>query len=245
MSRKKKVYSYEEITNHLISDLDWKDERDKEVEKKIDEKKRISPKTKNQEIYYNFIETSTVTMVYGKSGTGKTLLACYKAVEMLTSGRIEKIIVTRPLVTCGEDFGFLPGNLDEKIKEYMVPVLEYFSDFLNRNEIIKMIENQQIQIIPLALMRGRTFENSFIIADEMENATYSQLKCLLTRLGKNSRMVLVGDVEQTDLKNYNKEIPYFDVINKLYHKHPDINICYMTEDDILRHGLIKIFLKYL
>ncbi len=237
MTRKRETVIKELSTK----EVDWANERDTDVKSRF----CIKPKSENQDRYWNFIETTSLVMVKGPAGTGKSLLACAKAVELFLANRVDKIIITRPLVECGEKMGFLPGTLNDKVKEYMVPLTEYFEDILTRKELENYVKMEKIQIIPLALMRGRTFHNSFIIGDELQNASYIQLKCLLTRLGENSRMVLCGDVEQSDLELKGKDVPFLEVMNRLYNKHPDIKATYLTEDDIFRNDLIKTFLKYL
>lgn len=211
----------------------------------INHKKRFNP-TENQQRFLNYIESTTITICYGVSGSGKTLMSCWKALDMLMNNRIKRIIVTRPIVECGEKLGFLPGSFEEKINPYMLPITDYFGDFLGKKELEKFIKEGIIEMVPIALIRGRNFHNAFVIGDELQNCTYGQLKCLLTRTGQNCRMVLIGDVEQSDLiLKKNEEIPFLTVINKLYNKHPDIKISYMTDEDILRNELIKIIVKEL
>jgi phosphate starvation-inducible PhoH-like protein len=158
------------------------------------------PKSINQQKYLQAIENENTKLVIanGPAGTGKTLFACISAIELLKNKNIDKIILTRPLVTVEEEIGFLPGNINQKMDPWTKPILDIFSEYYKRQEIDQMIYNNIIEIIPLGFMRGRTFKNAWIVADEMQNSTVSQMKMLLTRLGENSRLVITGDLEQYD-----------------------------------------------
>ena len=163
---------------------------------------KILPRNRSQETYILELLDRDKDIVFGigPAGTGKTLLACQAAVKEFLEGNVERIVVTRPAVSADEDLGFLPGTLEEKMAPWTRPIFDVFREYFYANEIEGMISEGVIEISPLAYMRGRTFKNSFIIADEMQNATPSQMKMLLTRLGQDSKMVVTGDTRQADRK---------------------------------------------
>jgi len=170
----------------------YRKERQKQVQ--------ILPKNLRQEDYLALLENDKKPIVFaiGPAGTGKTLLACLLAVRELKAGRIEKIIITRPAVSVDEQHGFLPGTLIEKMQPWTRPIFDVFEQYWAPKYIENMIEENVIEVAPLAYMRGRTFENAIILADEMQNATPSQMKMLLTRIGNNSRIFVTGDLAQHD-----------------------------------------------
>ena len=158
------------------------------------------PKTPNQEKYYSYLNDDKIKLLFavGPAGTGKTMLACNNAVKDLKSGKVDKIIVTRPVVPVEEDIGFLPGNINKKMDPWTRPLFDVFLDFYSQREIDLMMYNSVIEISPLAYMRGRTFKNAFIIADEMQNSSPNQMLMLTTRIGMGSKMVVTGDLKQSD-----------------------------------------------
>ena len=158
------------------------------------------PKTPNQEKYYSYLNDDKIKLLFavGPAGTGKTMLACNNAVKDLKSGKVDKIIVTRPVVPVEEDIGFLPGNINKKMDPWTRPIFDVFLDFFSQREIDLMMYNSVIEISPLAYMRGRTFKNAFIIADEMQNSSPNQMLMLTTRIGLGSKMVVTGDLKQSD-----------------------------------------------
>jgi|TARA_R110002126_G_scaffold289625_1_gene445056 phosphate starvation-inducible protein PhoH and related proteins len=160
----------------------------------------ILPRNKSQENYVLQLMDPERDIVFGigPAGTGKTMLACQVAVKAFIEGRVDKIIVTRPAVSADEDLGFLPGTLEEKMAPWTRPIFDVFRDYFYANEIENMIKEGIIEISPLAYMRGRTFKDAYIIADEMQNATPNQMKMLLTRIGENSKMAVTGDLNQAD-----------------------------------------------
>jgi phosphate starvation-inducible PhoH-like protein len=170
----------------------YRKERQKQVE--------ILPKNIRQEDYLALLEDPRKSIVFaiGPAGTGKTLLACLLAVRELKAGRIQKIVITRPAVSVDEQHGFLPGTLIDKMAPWTRPIFDVFEQFWAPKYIENMIEENVIEVAPLAYMRGRTFENSIILADEMQNATPSQMKMLLTRIGNHSRIFVTGDLAQHD-----------------------------------------------
>ena len=161
---------------------------------------QYKPKTENQQNYVNALNSKedSITVVVGPAGTGKTLMACNTAINYLKDKKIDKIIITRPVVAVEEDIGFLPGTLMKKMDPWTRPIFDIFEEFYSKTQVSNMIANGQIEISPLGFMRGRTFKNAFIIADEMQNSSPNQMYMLLTRIGVNSRMVVTGDLEQSD-----------------------------------------------
>jgi len=162
------------------------------------------PKSFNQEQYVNSLNDYSKKMVFviGPAGTGKTLFACLTAIQSLKKGNIQKIVLTRPVVSVEEEIGFLPGNIVKKMDPWTKPIFDIFLEHYTQSDIDKMINTNMIEIAPLAFMRGRTFKNCFIIADEMQNSSPNQMMMLTTRIGYNSKMVITGDLKQTDrLKN--------------------------------------------
>jgi len=163
------------------------------------------PKTEKQKKYAKYLDNinSKIVVSLGPAGTGKTLFACQKAITQLKKDEINKIIITRPAVTVEEEIGFLPGNIIKKMDPWTKPIFDIFLEYFTKNEIDLMLSNGKIEICPLAFMRGRTFKNTFIIADEMQNSSPNQMKMLTTRLGSNSRLVITGDLKQSDIKTDN------------------------------------------
>ncbi len=162
-------------------------------------KRHIAPRTPNQVAYLKALRDNDLVFGLGPAGTGKTYLAVAQAVQMLTAGRVERIILSRPAVEAGERLGFLPGDLREKIDPYLRPLYDALHDMLPGEQVMKRLASGEIEIAPLAFMRGRTLSNAFVILDEGQNTTQVQMKMFLTRLGENSRMVVTGDLSQIDL----------------------------------------------
>ena len=144
---------------------------------------------------------SKLVFVTGPAGTGKTMLTCKKAFEKLNHNDVDKIVITRPLVTVDEDLGFLPGGIDDKMDPWTKPIFDYMEEVYNKSEIDYLLKNKIVDICPLAFMRGRTFKNCFVIADEMQNSTNNQMKMLLTRIGDNSIFAITGDLNQNDVEH--------------------------------------------
>jgi phosphate starvation-inducible PhoH-like protein len=164
---------------------------------------KYSPKTENQKKYVEFLQNQEKNLIVaiGPAGCGKTLFACSQAIENLKQGKTQKIILTRPMISVEEeDVGFLPGNMISKMDPWTRPMFDIFSEYYSKTEIQEMIRNGIIEICPLAYMRGRTFHKSFIIADEMQNSTPTQMLMLATRIGMDSKMVIMGDLQQSDRK---------------------------------------------
>ena len=199
-----------------------------------------TPKSVNQKKYLNFLddESNKIIISTGPAGTGKTLFACQKAITQMKREDINKIILTRPAVTVEEDIGFLPGNIVKKMEPWTKPIFDIFLEYYSKTELDSMINNGKIEICPLAFMRGRTFKHSFIIADEMQNSSPNQMKMLATRLGTNTRMVITGDLNQSDIK---KENGLHDFISKFeeYNDTELIKFIKLESDDIERSEIVK------
>jgi phosphate starvation-inducible PhoH-like protein len=198
------------------------------------------PKTIHQESYLKYLNNDDTKIIIsiGPAGTGKTLLACQKAIMQMKSEELDKIIITRPIVTIEEDIGFLPGNINKKMDPWTKPIFDIFLEYYSKTEIDMLLNNGKIEICPLVFMRGRTFKNSFIIADEMQNSSPNQMQMLVTRLGINSRMVITGDLNQTDIK---KENGLNDFIKKVefYNNTELIKIIRFDSNDIERSEIVK------
>ena len=204
-----------------------------------------TPKTKNQEKYIDYLNDNDMKLIIavGPAGTGKTLFACLKAISQLKNGEINKLIITRPVVTVEEDIGFLPGNIVKKMDPWTRPIFDLFLEFFSKTELDNFIQNNKIEISPLAFMRGRTFKNSFIIADEMQNSSPNQMKMLTTRIGIHSKMVITGELKQSDIKTDNG---LHDLVNKIkvYNSYLDesndlIKIIDFEKQDIERSEIVK------
>jgi phosphate starvation-inducible PhoH-like protein len=206
------------------------------------------PKTINQQNYLKAIENENTKLVIvnGPAGTGKTLFACISAIELLKNNNVNKIILTRPLVSVEEEIGFLPGNINQKMDPWTKPILDIFSEYYKAPEIENMIYNNILEIIPLGLMRGRTFKNSYIIADEMQNSTPNQMKMITTRIGDNSKMIITGDLNQSDLQEKNG---LYDLINKyeVYNNNNEldelIQFIKLENTDIERSQIVKTIMN--
>lgn len=204
----------------------------------------IVPRNISQENYLELLKNPKKYIVFaiGPAGTGKTMLGVQMAIKLYKEGVINKIIITRPAVSVDEDHGFLPGTLNQKMEPWTRPIMDVFEDYYHPKEIAEMLEDGVIEISPLAYMRGRTFKNAFVIADEMQNATPSQMKMLLTRLGENSRMVVTGDLNQADRPRENGLLEFCN----LYGQGGDyrmIAIARFEAKDVERHPVVKEILK--
>ena len=205
--------------------------------------KPIRPKTVGQKKYVDAIKKNTVTIGVGPAGTGKTFLAVAMAVEALRNKKVSRIILTRPAVEAGEKLGFLPGDLQSKIDPYLRPLYDSLHDMFGAENYQRHLERNTIEIAPLAYMRGRTLDDSFIILDEAQNTTAEQMKMFLTRLGNNSRIVVTGDPSQTDLPFGKKS--GLAVATKILRGIDGIAVHQFTERDVVRHPLVqKIITAY-
>lgn len=201
----------------------------------------IRPKTANQKRYVDAIEDNTITFGIGPAGTGKTYLAMAKAVAALQAKKVNRIVLTRPAVEAGESLGFLPGTLSEKIDPYLRPLFDALHDMIDVDSIPRLIQTGVIEVAPLAYMRGRTLNDSFIILDEAQNTTPEQMKMFLTRLGFGSKMVVTGDVTQVDLPNGAKS--GLRVITDILQGIADIAFLELSAEDVVRHRLIGDIVK--
>jgi phosphate starvation-inducible PhoH-like protein len=196
----------------------------------------IRPKTVNQKKYVDAIDNNTITFGIGPAGTGKTYLAMAKAVQALQAKTCTRIILTRPAVEAGEHLGFLPGTLSEKIDPYLRPLYDALHDMIDPETIPKLLASGVIEVAPLAYMRGRTLNDAFIILDEAQNTSPEQMKMFLTRLGFGSRVVVTGDITQTDLPNGTKS--GLRVIEGILDGVDDISFNHLTSGDVVRHRLV-------
>ncbi len=203
--------------------------------------KPIKAKTINQAKYLNAIENYEIVFGIGPAGTGKTYLAIAAAIKSLRNNEISKIILSRPAIEAGEQLGFLPGDLDEKVDPYLRPLYDALYDILDKEKTMKLKEKGIIEIVPLAYMRGRTLDNAFIILDEAQNCTKEQLKMFLTRMGNNSRVVINGDTTQVDLpRNITSGlITIQDILSNI----DEIKFSYFDDVDIVRNRLVKKIIK--
>ena len=199
--------------------------------------KTIYPKTKNQEIFLKQMRTKDIVFAVGPAGTGKTFLAVAVGLTMLLEKKIERIILSRPAVEAGERLGFLPGDMKEKIDPYLRPLYDALYEMMPGEEIDRKMINNLIEIAPLAFMRGRTLNKSFIILDEAQNTLSTQMKMFLTRLGQDSKMVITGDLSQKDLPD-NAKSGMQDAMEKL-EKVKDIGFVHLNSSDVCRHSLVE------
>jgi phosphate starvation-inducible PhoH-like protein len=197
--------------------------------------KNIRPKTVNQKNYVDAIDQNTIVFGIGPAGTGKTYLAMAKAVQALHRKEVSRIILTRPAVEAGERLGFLPGTLSDKIDPYLRPLFDALHDMLDPDTVPKLMATGTIEVAPLAYMRGRTLNDSFIILDEAQNTTPEQMKMFLTRLGFNSKMIVTGDVTQIDLPGGTSGLK---VAKNILSDVEDMKFCVLDSTDVVRHSLV-------
>lgn len=197
----------------------------------------IRAKTFRQQQYIKALRKKDLTFCTGPAGTGKTFLAAMVAVKALMNEEFERLILTRPAVEAGERLGFLPGDLQEKVNPYLRPLYDALHELLDPERIPHLMERGVIEVAPLAYMRGRTLSNAFVILDEAQNTTPAQMKMVLTRLGFNSRMVVTGDVTQSDLPEYQKS--GLAMATKVLAKVEGIAFCELTKADVVRHQLVQ------
>ena len=200
-----------------------------------------APKSENQKQYVEYLdnESSKIIISTGPAGTGKTLFACQKAIMQMKSQEIDKIVLTRPVVTVEEEIGFLPGNIIKKMDPWTKPIFDIFLEYFSKAELDIMLHNGKIEICPLAFMRGRTFKYSYIIADEMQNSSPNQMKMLVTRLGLKSRMVITGDLQQTDIQKENGLYDFVSRIEKYNNSSELIKLINFEKADIERSEIVK------
>ena len=199
----------------------------------------MQARSPNQKTYLQKLQNEETSIVFaiGPAGTGKTMLAVMHGIKLYQEGLVDKIVVTRPAVSVDEDLGFLPGDLNEKMAPWTRPIFDVMGEYYKQSDIAEMLKEGVIEISPLAYMRGRTFKNAYIVADEMQNATVNQMKMLLTRLGEGSKMVVTGDLAQADRVNDNGLINFCDLLKDKQMKH--IDIVQFDHKDIERHEAVK------
>ena len=207
----------------------------------VTRRRHIAPRTPTQAEYIRAMNTHELVFGLGPAGTGKTYLAVAKAVSMMALGEIDRIILSRPAVEAGERLGFLPGDLKEKVDPYLRPLYDALHDMLPGDQVAKKIEAGDIEVAPLAFMRGRTLANSFVILDEAQNTTPVQMKMLLTRLGEHSRMVVNGDPSQVDLPAGTRSglVDALEVLRGI----GDVGVVRFSDRDVVRHGLVTRIVK--
>ena len=244
-SENKKDILPEEVHLYLVEAMNNKNKKKKNKGKVHTPKKMnintpktiVIPKGENQELYVNTIRKKTLTFGVGPAGTGKTYLAVAVAVQHLINREVERILLVRPAVEAGERLGFLPGDLSQKIDPYLRPLYDALFEMLGFKEATKLIDRNIIEVVPLAFMRGRTLNKSFIILDESQNATEEQMKMFLTRFGFGSSVVVTGDITQIDLPKSTVSglIHTMDVLKGM----KEIGFINFGTNDVVRHGLVK------
>lgn len=204
-------------------------------------KKTVSACNQAQAKYLEAIENNSVIFGIGPAGTGKTYLAVAKAVEMIQEGRVEKIIISRPAVEAGENLGFLPGTMQEKIDPYLRPIYDALHEMMDPAQIAQRLADDSIEIAPLAFMRGRTLSNAIVVLDEAQNTTTSQMKMILTRIGENSKMIITGDITQTDIPRGAKSglVDAMHILNGV----EDIHFTRFNEKDVVRSKIAKAIVE--
>ena len=201
----------------------------------------IFPRSKGQENLIKQISEKQLVFAIGPAGTGKTFLAVSHAVSFLVSGMVDRIIISRPAVEAGEKLGFLPGDFKQKVDPYLKPIYDSLHENLPNEKVLKLINNEKIEIAPIAFMRGRTLNNAYVILDEAQNTSAVQMKMFLTRLGNNSKMVVTGDLTQIDLPSEQKS-GLIDAERNLKNIN-NISFVYLSEQDVVRHALVSEIIK--
>jgi len=204
--------------------------------------KTVKPRSENQATLLRALDTKPLVAAVGPAGTGKTYLAITKAVEALQAGRVGRIVLSRPAVEAGEQIGFLPGAMEDKLAPYLRPLYDALSDRLSPNQLKHMMNEGLIEIAPIGFMRGRTLNNAFVVIDEAQNCTYSQLKMLLTRLGWHSTMVITGDPNQSDLP---ADVSGLGPIADKLEQMENVGVVRLEGEDVVRHPLVAEMLGVL
>jgi phosphate starvation-inducible PhoH-like protein len=207
------------------------------------ERNRLVPKNPAQKSLIDTIIKNQITLINGPSGVGKTSISAWLAVHYLVAKIVDNIIIMRPVVESGESLGFLPGSYEEKLSPYMAPVLAEVKKFASYTEIVQWTNEKSLETLPFAYARGRNFHNSFVIVDEAQNCTFGQLKMVLTRIGKDSKMIINGDINQSDLSKYESGA-FQEILAKLKNV-DDIGIFEFDYKDIIRNSLISTILERL
>ena len=241
MSANKEVIDQADV--ELLSKINTETKRNRKKISSVEiiDNKSIKVKNINQFKYMEIISNSTVTFGIGPAGTGKTFLAVASAVKLYAENKIRKIVLTRPAVEAGERLGYLPGDLSQKIDPYLVPLFDALEHFFGNEKLGYLIEKRNIEIVPLAYMRGRTLDNACIILDEAQNATSNQIKMFLTRLGENSKIIITGDETQIDL--YKKDYSGLRKTRKKLSNIDEISVMEFQNSDIVRNPIVSKILE--
>ena len=232
------------VVHPVFEDMQGWHPLDEEIDGRRDKKfvKNIKPRSEGQKALMEAIDTYNLSCAIGPAGTGKTYLAIAKAVEALESGNIERIILSRPAMEAGESLGYLPGDMNDKMAPYLRPLYDALGDRLGGKKVRQLIDDGTIEIAPVGFMRGRTLNNSFVVIDEAQNCTYSQLKMLLSRLGWHSTMVVTGDPDQSDLLDGMSGLS--DIAKRLDRLN-NVAVIRLAQQDIVRHPLVAEMLDVL
>ncbi len=234
------IYNYRMVTRN--EDFDMNDMNEHVVGRTL-AGKVILPKTKGQLEFVKALQKNPIVFAIGPAGTGKTYLAVIQAVTALKKGEVKRIVLTRPAVEAGENLGFLPGDLKEKVDPYLTPLYDALHVMLGNEKTEVLIEKGTVEIAPLAYMRGRTLDDCYVILDEAQNTTTSQMKMFLTRLGFNSKMIITGDITQIDLDHKTKS--GLEEASEILKDIDEISIVHLSSDDVVRHPLVqKIIERY-
>jgi phosphate starvation-inducible PhoH-like protein len=228
-ARRAKLHAIESARVHNIFDHTPANDREQSYIRKI------RPRSDNQRLLMEAIETRPLTLAVGPAGTGKTYLAICAAVEALEAGSISRVILSRPAVEAGENLGFLPGDMREKLDPYLRPLWDALNDRMGAKRLKQYLDDGTIEIAPVGFMRGRTLNNAFVLIDEAQNCTYGQLKMLLTRLGWHSAMVITGDPDQSDLL---PELSGLASIAQRLEGFDDVAVVRLNDTDVVRHPLV-------
>ncbi len=204
---------------------------------------RLKPRSDNQKEYIRTIAENTITFCQGLAGSGKTHIAIGMALEYLLDSKVNRIVITRPVIGAGEKIGYLPGTAEEKLHPYLLPIIDEINHFISIAQYASLKLNNKIEVVPLGLMRGRNFHNCFIVADECQNASYEQLKMLLTRVGNESKLILTGDIGQSDLHRH-LQGGFIHMINALEGLE-GIGSVRLQSSDIIRNPIIAKILSRL
>lgn len=240
----KNANAHSNVVHPVFEDLSGWHPLDDEIDGRRDKKfvKNIKPRSDGQRELMQSIDDYNLTLAIGPAGTGKTYLAISKAVEALESGRVERIVLSRPAMEAGESLGYLPGDMNDKMAPYLRPLYDAMGDRMGGKKVRQLIDDGTIEIAPVGFMRGRTLNNCFVVIDEAQNCTYGQLKMLLSRLGWHSTMVVTGDPGQSDLLDGMSGLA--DIADRL-DRVPNIAVVRLAQQDIVRHPLVAEMLDVL